>query len=101
MIEMMVVLAIIALMAVIAVPSVSSYFSVSLSSTAREIAGTVKETYNATVITGQVHRIVYDIKENSYWVEAGPTERAAGHQGKPRPRVTHEAHGEGFGQEEG
>jgi prepilin-type N-terminal cleavage/methylation domain-containing protein len=72
-IEMMVVMAIIALMAAFALPSISSYFEVSLESTARQMAGTVKETYNATVITGQVHRIVYDLKEQSYWVEIGPT----------------------------
>ena len=36
------------------------------------MASTVKETYNATVITGQVHQLVYDLKEQSYWVEAGP-----------------------------
>lgn len=71
-IEMMVVMAIIGLMAAMAIPSITSFFAVSLGSTAREIAGTVKETYNATVITGQVHRIVYDIKEGAYWVEAGP-----------------------------
>jgi type IV pilus assembly protein PilA len=71
-IEMMVVMAIMALMAAMALPSISSFFNVSLSSTGRQFAGTVKETYNATVITGQVHRIVYDLKEGSYWVEAGP-----------------------------
>ena len=71
-IEMMVVMAIIALMAAVAMPSITSFFNVSLNSTARQFAGTVKEAYNATVITGQVHRIVYDLKEGSYWVEAGP-----------------------------
>jgi type II secretion system protein H len=69
-IEMMVVMAIIALMAALAVPSVSSFFQVSLSSTAREMAGVVKETYNSTVVTGQVHRLVYDFKSQSYWVES-------------------------------
>jgi prepilin-type N-terminal cleavage/methylation domain-containing protein len=71
-IEMMVVMAIIGLMAVLVIPSVSNYFQVSLTSTAREMASTVKEAYNATVVTGQVHRLVYDLKENSYWVEIGP-----------------------------
>lgn len=69
-IEMMVVMAIIALMAALAVPSVSNFFQVSLSSTAREMAGVVKETYNSTVVTGQVHRLVYDFKTQSYWVES-------------------------------
>src|SRR4051812_8607336 len=65
-IEMMVVVAIMAMMGALVLPSVSSFFQVSLGSTARELASTVKETYNATVITGQVHRLVYDFKENSY-----------------------------------
>jgi type II secretory pathway pseudopilin PulG len=72
MIEMMVVVTIMALIGALAMPSISSYFNVSLSSTGRQIAGTVKETYNATVITGQVHRMVYDLKEGTYWVESGP-----------------------------
>jgi len=71
-IEMMVVMAIMALMAAMALPSISNFFNVSLSSTGRQFAGTIKEAYNATVITGQVHRLVYDLKEGTYWVEAGP-----------------------------
>ena len=70
-IELMVVVAIIALLSALVIPTISSYFKVSLGSASRAMAGTIKETYNSTVITGRVHRLVYDFKENNYWVEAG------------------------------
>ena len=57
----------------IALPSISSYFQISLNSATREMATTVKEAYNSTVVTGKIHRIVYDLKKNEYWVEVGPT----------------------------
>ena len=71
-IEILVVLAIIGLISATVLPSLTSYFQVSLQSAAREIASTVKETYNSTIVSGKVHRIVYDLKENQYWVESGP-----------------------------
>ena len=72
-IEVLVVIALIAVIAAIALPSVSSYFQVSINSATRDIAGKVKEAYNSTVLTGRVYRLVYDLKENTYWVESGPT----------------------------
>ncbi|MGE0614564.1 MAG: prepilin-type N-terminal cleavage/methylation domain-containing protein [Bacteriovoracia bacterium] len=71
-IEVLVVIALIAIIATIALPTVSSQFKISLRSVTRNLASTVREAYNATVITGQVHRVVYDIKEGQYWVEIGP-----------------------------
>lgn len=71
-IELLVVVAIIAIFSAIAMPTISSYFKVSLSSAAREMASTIKETYNSSVMTGKVHRIAYDIKKGNYWVESGP-----------------------------
>ncbi|MGK5085128.1 hypothetical protein WDW37_17715 [Bdellovibrionota bacterium FG-1] len=65
-------MAIIALLSAMAIPGISSYFQVSLNTTSREIAGTIKETYNATVTTGRVYRLVFDLKEGNYWVESGP-----------------------------
>ena len=43
----MVVVAIIALASAMAIPSISSFFKVSLNSASREMAGTIKEAYNA------------------------------------------------------
>ncbi|OFZ17928.1 MAG: type II secretion system protein GspH [Bdellovibrionales bacterium GWB1_55_8] len=71
-IELLVVVAIIGLITATAMPTITSYFKLSLNSTAREMAETIKEAYNSAVITGNVHRVVYDLKEHQYWVEAGP-----------------------------
>jgi prepilin-type N-terminal cleavage/methylation domain-containing protein len=71
-IELMVVVGIMVLMSVLVMPSVSSYFQLSLNSATRDLATTVKEAYNSAVITGKVYRLVYDLKEHSFWVESGP-----------------------------
>lgn len=63
--------AIIALIGAFAIPNLSSYMKISLGSAAREMSSTIKETYNASVLTGRVYRLAYDFKSNSYWVEAG------------------------------
>jgi Tfp pilus assembly protein FimT len=68
----MVVVALIALISVMALPSISSYFQVSLNSTTRELASTIREAYQTTLITGNLHRVVYDLKGGQYWVEVGP-----------------------------
>lgn len=70
--EMLVVIALIALLSLTALPNITSAFRISLNSTARELASTVKEAYNSTVVTGRVHRVVFNLKEGTYWVEAGP-----------------------------
>lgn len=73
MIELLVVVAMIGMIGLFAIPSISSVFKVSLRSSIRDMGTTIKETYNATVMTKRVHRLIYDIKENTYWVEVGPT----------------------------
>ncbi len=69
-IELLVVLGIIALIAVMLIPSVSSYFQVSLNSATRDLASTIREAYNSTIITGKMHRVVYDFKDRAFWVES-------------------------------
>lgn len=69
-IEMLIVIALMALITVFAIPSVSSYFQLSINSASRELAATIKETYNSSLMTGKVHRLVYDLKKHEYWVEA-------------------------------
>lgn len=71
-IEMLVVIGIIALIMGVAMPTVSSYFQLSLNSATRDLATVIKEAYNSAVITGKVSRLVYNFKEQSYWVETGP-----------------------------
>lgn len=71
-IELLVVLGIIVLISIMVIPNVSNYFQLSLNSATRDLASTIKEAYNSTVLTGKVHRLVYDLKNNSFWVESGP-----------------------------
>jgi Tfp pilus assembly protein FimT len=72
-IEMLVVVCIIVLMSFMVMPSVSSYFQLSLNSATRDLASKIKESYNAAVVTGKVHRLAYSLKENNFWVEIGPS----------------------------
>lgn len=72
-IELLVVVSIIGFMALVAFPSVSNFFRISIGSATRSIATTIREAYNATVITGKIHRIVFDLKTQEYWAESGPT----------------------------
>jgi prepilin-type N-terminal cleavage/methylation domain-containing protein len=71
-IELLVVVALIALISAMVMPSVSSYFQVSLNSATRDLSSVVKESYNSTVLTGRVYRVVYDFKKAEYWSESGP-----------------------------
>jgi prepilin-type N-terminal cleavage/methylation domain-containing protein len=69
-VELLVVVALIGLIGAFALPSVTNFFKLSLNSTTREMASVIKEAYNSTAITGRIHRLVLDMKENQYWVEA-------------------------------
>lgn len=71
-IELLVVVGLIALISVIALPSIGSFTRASMDSAARDIASVMKESYNSTVVTGRVYRIVYDIKAGQFWAEGGP-----------------------------
>ncbi len=71
-IEIMVVIGLMALLATMAMPGIGSYFRTAMSSTTRELASTVKQAYNSAVMTGQVHRLAFDLKAQEYWVESGP-----------------------------
>jgi hypothetical protein len=61
-----------ALIGTMAIPSISNVFKISLGSTNRDMATTVRYAYNAAMMTKKVHRMVYDLKEHRYWVEVGP-----------------------------
>jgi prepilin-type N-terminal cleavage/methylation domain-containing protein len=72
--EVIVVVALVALLSVFTLPQISAVFKVSLRTSAREIASHTKEAYNAAVMTGRVHRMVWDLEKDEYWVESGPTD---------------------------
>jgi prepilin-type N-terminal cleavage/methylation domain-containing protein len=69
-IELLIVVAILGLVGLIAVPSISNTFRFSVKSTARELATLIKDASNSAQISGKVHRIAYDLKNQQYWVES-------------------------------
>ena len=71
-IELMIVIGILGLVGLIAIPSISNTFRFSVQSTGREIATLIKDAGNSAQITGKVHRVVYDLKNQQYWVESTP-----------------------------
>lgn len=70
--ELLVVVAILGLIFAVAVPSMSRFFGVSIQSSTREIATTIRNAFNGAVVTGRVYRLVYDLDKSTYWVEMGP-----------------------------
>lgn len=70
--ELLVVLAILGLIFAVAIPSMSRFFGVSIQTTTREVATTIRNAFNGAVVTGKVYRLVYDIDKSKYWVEEGP-----------------------------
>jgi len=72
-IELLIVVFLIGMMFLFALPKVSSIFRLSLDSCSREMASVIREAYNAAMVTGRVHRVVWDLKERKYWVESGGT----------------------------
>ncbi len=69
-IELLIVVAILGLVAMIAIPSISNTFRFSVKSSAREIATLIKDASNSAQVTGKVHRMVYDLKNQQYWIES-------------------------------
>ena len=69
-IELLIVVAILGLVAMIAIPSISNTFRFSVKSSAREIATLIKDASNSAQVTGKIHRIAYDLKNDQYWVES-------------------------------
>jgi prepilin-type N-terminal cleavage/methylation domain-containing protein len=68
--ELLIVVAILGLVGLIAIPSISNTFRFSVQSSAREVATLVKDTSNSAQISGKIHRMVYDLKNQQYWVES-------------------------------
>jgi len=68
-VEIAMVIFIIGLMAAVIIPQIGVMGSVDLKSSARKMAGTIRMTYNTSVLTKIPHRMVFDLEEHSYWVE--------------------------------
>lgn len=70
--ELLIVIALMAIIGLIALPNVAGVFKVSLNSATRDLASTIKEAFNSTVMTKKVHRLVFDLDKKEFWVEFGP-----------------------------
>ena len=73
-IEIIVVLALAALMMAVAIPTLSTIFGVDKRKASRQLAATMRWTYEEATIRNQPMRIAYDLDHNSYWVEAADSE---------------------------
>jgi general secretion pathway protein H len=69
-IELLIVIGILGLVGLIAIPGISNTFRFSVQSSARELATLIKDASNSAQVTGRIHRLVYDIKNQQYWVES-------------------------------
>ena len=74
MVEILVVIALISLITLFALPNVTSILKITLNTATRELATAIKETAQSTILTGRMHRIVYDLEENEFWVESAPND---------------------------
>jgi general secretion pathway protein H len=69
-IELLIVIGILGLVGLIAIPGISNTFRFSVQSTGRELATLIKDASNSAQVSGKVHRLVYDLKNQQYWVES-------------------------------
>ena len=74
--ELLIVMAAIGAIAAMILPSINISFGSKVSHSARELAMMMKASLNEAVISGKVHRIVFDLKEGSYWAEKLGSETA-------------------------
>ncbi len=73
-IEIIVVLALAALMMAVAIPTLSTVLGVDKRKASRQLAATMRWTYEEATIRNQPMRIAYDLDHNAYWVEAADSE---------------------------
>jgi prepilin-type N-terminal cleavage/methylation domain-containing protein len=73
-IEIIVVLALAAVMMAVAVPTLSTVFGVDKRRASRELAATMRWTYEEATIRNQPMRIAYDLDHGAYWVESAEGE---------------------------
>ncbi|NCN40896.1 prepilin-type N-terminal cleavage/methylation domain-containing protein [bacterium] len=69
-IEILLVVALVGLLASALVPNISGVFRVGLKSSVRRFSAVVKYTYDNSILTGRIHRIVLDLDKQTWRVEA-------------------------------
>lgn len=70
-IEVLVVIGLIALIMAAAIPTLNVSTKAAIGDSAREFASLVRSTYDESVLTGQIYRVVVDIEHDQYWAEVG------------------------------
>jgi len=63
-VEMTITVAIIAMMTAVAIPSLSSVTRLELRKQSRKLSGIIRATYDDAALTGEMHRIVFDMANN-------------------------------------
>lgn len=69
-IELVIVVSLLALMVTIVIPSVANITGTNLRSTAAEVAGAIRFTYDLAARKNVPFRLVFDLDEQAYWVES-------------------------------
>jgi prepilin-type N-terminal cleavage/methylation domain-containing protein len=70
--EIILVMAIMGSIASVILPNIGLTVGSRMSMSIREIAGTLRSTYDNSVLSGRVNRVVFSLKSGEYWVEAAP-----------------------------
>lgn len=72
--EILIGLLIVALVIAVTIPSFRSLTRVQLKSTSGQLVGLIRDTYSRAALSGRTFRIVFDMDQNSYWIEASKDE---------------------------
>lgn len=70
--EIILVLAIFGSIASVILPNIGLTIGSRMSMALREFAGTVRATYDNSILTGRVNRLVINLRTSEYWVEEAP-----------------------------
>src|SRR3989338_7553140 len=69
--ELIIVVVILALTATFILPNISAIFGLGMKGAAVELGEMIRYTYNQAIIKNKVFRIVYDLENETYWIEYG------------------------------
>ncbi|MFZ9519332.1 MAG: pilus assembly FimT family protein [Silvanigrellaceae bacterium] len=70
--EIILVMAIMGSIASVILPNIGLTVGSRMSMSMREIAGTLRSTYDNSVLSGRMNRVVFSLRSGEYWVEAAP-----------------------------
>lgn len=70
--ETILVLALFGAIAALILPNIGLTIDSRMAMALRELTGTLRSTYDHAVLTGRIHRLVFNLRSGEYWVEASP-----------------------------